>query len=131
MGGREQRYYRIYPDSPRRRAIRATYPADEMATVDPTNNRPLLARYDLEKVAHTVTVESLASRRRTGGMWRWAELLPVRRGRLSHPRPAARFRRHRGGRVVHRGYADVREAYGSRIREPDVRGCSCRRPRAA
>jgi threonine synthase len=49
---------------------RATYPADELATVDPTDNRPLLARYDLEKAAHTLTVESLASRRRTGGMWR-------------------------------------------------------------
>jgi threonine synthase len=57
---------------------RAMYPADELATVDPTDNRPLLARYDLEKAAHTLTVESLASRRRTGGMWRWAELLPVR-----------------------------------------------------
>src|SRR5918997_3053010 len=57
---------------------RATYPADELATVDPIDNRPLLARYDLEKAAHTLTVESLASRRRTGGMWRWTELLPVR-----------------------------------------------------
>jgi threonine synthase len=57
---------------------RATYPADELATIDPIDNRPLLARYDLEKAAHTLTVESLASRLRTGGMWRWAKLLPVR-----------------------------------------------------
>jgi threonine synthase len=37
----------------------------------------LLARYDLEKAARTLTEKSLA-RRRTGGLWRWAELLPVR-----------------------------------------------------
>jgi threonine synthase len=55
----------------------ATYPADEPANLDPADGRPLLARYDLEKAARTLTVESLASRR-TGGMWRWAELLPVR-----------------------------------------------------
>jgi threonine synthase len=55
----------------------ATYPADEPANLDPADGRPLLARYDLEKAARTLTVESLASRR-TAGMWRWAELLPVR-----------------------------------------------------
>jgi threonine synthase len=54
----------------------ATYPADEPANLDPADGRPLLARYDLERAARTLTVESLASRR-TGGMWRWAELLPV------------------------------------------------------
>jgi threonine synthase len=54
-----------------------TYPADELMGLDPADRRPLLARYDLELAAHTLTVESLASRR-AGGMWRWAELLPVR-----------------------------------------------------
>ena len=55
----------------------ATYSADELINVDPIDGRPLLARYDLEKAADTLTAESLAVRR-TGGMWRWAELLPVR-----------------------------------------------------
>jgi len=45
--------------------------------LDPTDGRPLLARYDLELAARTLTAESLVGRR-TGGMWRWAELLPVR-----------------------------------------------------
>jgi threonine synthase len=56
---------------------KATYSADELMTVDPADNRPLLARYDLEKAARTLTAESLSSRR-TDGMWRWSELLPVR-----------------------------------------------------
>ena len=55
----------------------ATYPADELAGLDPADGRPLLARYDLERAARTLTVESLVDRR-TGGIWRWAELLPVR-----------------------------------------------------
>jgi threonine synthase len=53
------------------------YPADELMGLDPADGRPLLVRYDLEKAARTLTEESLA-RRRSGGMWRWAELLPVR-----------------------------------------------------
>lgn len=52
------------------------YPAGALMRLDLENDRPLLARYDLEKVAATLTRESLA-RRRAGGMWRWAELLPV------------------------------------------------------
>jgi threonine synthase len=55
----------------------ATYPADEPANLDPKDGRPLLARYDLERAARTLTVESLATRRE-GGMWRFSELLPVR-----------------------------------------------------
>jgi threonine synthase len=55
----------------------ATYPADELANLDPADGRPLLARYALEEAVRTLTADSLA-RRRTGGMWRWAELLPVR-----------------------------------------------------
>lgn len=53
------------------------YPADTLANTDPADARPLLARYDLEEAARTLKVETLASRR-AGGMWRWAELLPVR-----------------------------------------------------
>ena len=54
-----------------------SYPADELIGLDPVDERPLLARYDIEKAARTMTEESLAERR-TGGLWRWAELLPVR-----------------------------------------------------
>ena len=54
-----------------------TYPADGLIGLDPANGRPLLARYDLEKAALTLTAGSLAERR-AGGLWRWAELLPVR-----------------------------------------------------
>jgi len=53
------------------------YSADDLIGLDPTDARPLLARYDIEKAARTLTKNSLASRR-TGGLWRWAELLPVR-----------------------------------------------------
>jgi threonine synthase len=53
-----------------------TYPASELMTVDPVDNRPLLARYNLEEAAKTLTTESLASRQ-FGGMWRWIELLPL------------------------------------------------------
>ncbi|HEV2742880.1 MAG TPA: pyridoxal-phosphate dependent enzyme, partial [Rubrobacter sp.] len=55
----------------------AKYSADELMNVDPIDGRPLLARYDLERAAGTLTAESLALRR-AGGMWRWSELLPVR-----------------------------------------------------
>jgi threonine synthase len=55
----------------------ATYPADELANLDPADGRPLLARYGLEEAARALTADSLAGRR-TGGVWRWAELLPVR-----------------------------------------------------
>jgi len=54
-----------------------TYPADEPINTDPADGRPLLPRYDMEKAARTLTKDSLA-RRRSGGMWRWRELLPVR-----------------------------------------------------
>jgi threonine synthase len=54
-----------------------SYPADELIGLDPADQRPLLARYDIEKAAQTLTKKSLAGRR-TGGLWRWTELLPVR-----------------------------------------------------
>jgi threonine synthase len=53
------------------------YQAEVLMGLDPADDRPLLARYDLEKAAETLTAASLAERR-TGGLWRWAELLPVR-----------------------------------------------------
>src|SRR5918997_5146621 len=53
------------------------YPADELAGTDPADGRPLLARYDIQEAARTLTAETQASRR-VGGMWRWTELLPVR-----------------------------------------------------
>lgn len=51
--------------------------ADELAEVDPHDGKPLLARYDLEAAAATLTPQALAARRR-GGLWRWHEILPVR-----------------------------------------------------
>jgi threonine synthase len=54
-----------------------TYDADGLIGLDPADGRPLLARYDLERAAATLTREALAARR-AGGLWRWAELLPVR-----------------------------------------------------
>ena len=52
------------------------YPADAGAGVDPVDGRPLLARYDLERAARTLTAITVAGR--SGGLWRWQELLPVR-----------------------------------------------------
>jgi threonine synthase len=54
-----------------------TYPADDLMGLDPADGRPLLARYDLDRAARTLTARSLKGRTE-GGMWRWAELLPVR-----------------------------------------------------
>ena len=55
----------------------AMYDADRLWTTDPADNRPLLAHYDLQTAARTLTKAAMATRR-TGGMWRWSELLPVR-----------------------------------------------------
>ena len=46
-----------------------SYCADELIGLDPADGRPLLARYDIEKAARTLTEKSLAERR-TGGLWR-------------------------------------------------------------
>src|SRR5215216_5370196 len=54
-----------------------TYDADRLMGLDPADGRPLLARYDLERAGATLTRAALAARR-AGGLWRWAELLPVR-----------------------------------------------------
>lgn len=51
------------------------YDADQLQTCS-RGGFPLLARYDLDAAAHTLTRASLAGRERS--MWRYAELLPVR-----------------------------------------------------
>jgi len=45
--------------------------------LDPIDQRPLLARYDLARARQTIGCEQMATRR-SGRLWRWAELLPVR-----------------------------------------------------
>ncbi len=55
-----------------------SYPADGLIGLDPADERPLLARYDLARAAKTLNREPLAART-SGGLWRWHELLPVRR----------------------------------------------------
>jgi threonine synthase len=59
----------------------ARYDADALATTDPADGKPLLARYDLDAAARTLTRDALAARR-SGGLWRWRELLPVRDDRF-------------------------------------------------
>ncbi len=53
------------------------YSADELQSTDPSDGRTLLARYDLAVARSRLTQEVVAGRR--GGLWRWEELLPVRR----------------------------------------------------
>jgi threonine synthase len=53
------------------------YAADTLQTTDPSDGRPLLARYDVDRAAQRLTVEALMTRSR--GLWRWKELLPVQR----------------------------------------------------
>ena len=55
-----------------------SYSADELRGLDPSDQRPLLARYDLARAAQTLHRQALAERT-SGGLWRWHELLPVRR----------------------------------------------------
>jgi threonine synthase len=52
------------------------YDADELRTTDPVDGRTLLARYDVQAAAATLSRKSVA--RRPGRLWRWSELLPVR-----------------------------------------------------
>ena len=63
---------------------RAIYDADQLWRTDPVDGKPLLALYDLQVAARTLTKAAMATRR-THGMWRWSELLPVRSpGRRIH-----------------------------------------------
>lgn len=55
-----------------------TYPAGELIGLDPADQRPLLARYDLDRAGATLSRRSLVERA-AGGLWRWRELLPVSR----------------------------------------------------
>ncbi len=52
------------------------YDSNQIMNLSPASQRPLLARYDLEGAAQTMTVDSL--RQRAPGMWRYREVLPVR-----------------------------------------------------
>lgn len=53
------------------------YEADQRWNLSPNAQRPLLARYDLSKAAQTLTRAALQDRRRD--LWRYEEVLPVRR----------------------------------------------------
>lgn len=55
-----------------------SYQADALATVDPLDGRPLLARYDLERAARTLSDTQGAMPGRIRGVWRWHAVLPVR-----------------------------------------------------
>jgi len=52
------------------------YNADELQTFCLGCRAPLMARYNLDAARKTLTRESLLAR--TKGIWRWAEILPVR-----------------------------------------------------
>ena len=54
------------------------YAADDLATVDPLDGRPLLARYDLERAARNLRDRRRDVRGSMRGVWRWHEVLPVR-----------------------------------------------------
>jgi threonine synthase len=53
------------------------YSADKVHTYCPDCQSPLLVRYDLPAVRGKVDRDAI--RQRPGGMWRWRELLPVKR----------------------------------------------------
>jgi threonine synthase len=52
---------------------------DEPQSICPDCNSPIFAQYDLESLKTRLTKEQVRSR--TQGIWRWAELLPVRQER--------------------------------------------------
>ncbi len=54
-----------------------TYAADQLINLCPACGKPLLARYDLQKAAQTLTKESLKTR--PASLWRYEEVLPVQR----------------------------------------------------
>lgn len=55
-----------------------SYSADELATLDPLDGRPLLARYDLDGAAKTMRDGQRDARAPVRGVWRWRDILPVR-----------------------------------------------------
>jgi threonine synthase len=54
-----------------------TYEPDELHGLSPASGRPLLARYDLAAAAQTLNAEGMTGRR--PDLWRYEEVLPVRR----------------------------------------------------
>ncbi|MGL4650551.1 MAG: threonine synthase, partial [Caldilineaceae bacterium] len=54
-----------------------TFDADRLMNLCPECRRPLLARYDLARAAQTLTRDSLRTREES--LWRYEEVLPVRR----------------------------------------------------
>jgi threonine synthase len=59
----------------------AQYDAEQLHNLSPCCARPLLARYDLERAAQTLTAPALRQRRPT--LWRYAEVLPIRNAALA------------------------------------------------
>ena len=56
----------------------ARYPAHKVHGLSEAG-RPMLVRYDLERLRSTLDRDAIAAR--SWGFWRWHELLPVRRER--------------------------------------------------
>ncbi len=54
-----------------------SYDPDQLLTVDPEDGKVLLVEYDLERAASTLTKDALATR--TWDLWRYAEVMPVRK----------------------------------------------------
>lgn len=54
-----------------------TFDADRLMNLCPECGKPLLARYDLARARQTLTREALSGR--VASLWRYAEVLPVRR----------------------------------------------------
>lgn len=52
-----------------------TFDADFPHRTNPSNGKPLLARYDLESASRTLNADSLATR--DANMWRYREVLPI------------------------------------------------------
>ncbi len=56
-------------------ACRTTYPPHQLMNLCPACSKPLLARYNLQQAARTLTKEALGQRPAT--LWRYEEVLPV------------------------------------------------------
>ncbi len=55
------------------------FDADRLQSICPDCQSPLLARYDLDQARRSLDTKTAALRAR--GLWRWAEILPVREGK--------------------------------------------------
>ncbi len=81
------------------------YEADQIHGLSEVG-RPLIVRYDLQGIANSLTKEDLA--KRTGGFWRYREMLPVRKtknvvalGEVMTPLvPLPRLSAKRGGTII-------------------------------